>query len=154
MFHWVLILFQGIGIGFNCVAFCCIVSASFWCMLFCPKPNYFAFHGMGYAVYKIEFTSWKTYANLYTCLFPSILFPLKLISCHVYTHEISFQIGINIYHVTFLQCVWIKPHWSSLTNEENLTSNFGQSVQICCREKKKEEKNGNCLVFCVTRKSN
>ena len=46
----VLILFQGIGIGFNCVAFCCIASASFWYMLFCPKPNYFVFHSVAVSV--------------------------------------------------------------------------------------------------------
>ena len=42
----VLILFQGIGRRFNCVAFCCIASASFWCMLFCPSSSYFVFHSV------------------------------------------------------------------------------------------------------------
>ena len=64
----------------------------------------------------------------------------------------KFQIEINISYVVFLQCTWIEPHSSSLTNVENLTSNFGQSVQICCREKEKEENNDNCKAFCVTRK--
>ena len=41
-----LILFQGIGIGFNCVAFCWIASASFWCVLSCPKPSYLVFHSV------------------------------------------------------------------------------------------------------------
>ena len=47
-----------------------------------------------------------------------------------------------------------KPHSSSLTNEENLTNNFGQSVQIFCREKEKEGNNGNSKAFCVTCKFN
>ena len=42
----IFILFQGIGIGFNCVAFCCITSASFWCMLFWPNPSYLVFHSV------------------------------------------------------------------------------------------------------------
>ena len=66
----------------------------------------------------------------------------------------KFQIGINIWRITFLQWVQIKPHPSSLTNIENSTSNFCQSVQICCREKGKEENNGNCKAFCVTHKCN
>ena len=35
--------------------------------------------------------------------------------------------------------VWIKPHSPSLTNIENSTSNFCQSVKICCREKKRRK---------------
>ena len=31
------------------------------------------------------------------------------------------------------------PHSSNLTNEEDLTNNFGQSVQICCVEKKRRK---------------
>ena len=49
--------------------------------------------------------------------------------------QTKFRIGINISLVTFLQRVGIKRHSSSLTSAENLTSNLGQSVQICCREK-------------------
>ena len=56
---------------------------------------------------------------------------------------------IDISHIMFLQCVWIKPHSSSLINLENLKSNFGQSVQNCCREEQKEENNGHCKAFCV-----
>ena len=41
-----LILFQGNGIEFNCGAFGCIASVSFWCMLFCPNPSYFVFHSV------------------------------------------------------------------------------------------------------------
>ena len=66
----------------------------------------------------------------------------------------KFQIGINICHLTFLQCLQIKPHFSSLTNVENQTSNFCQSVQICRGEKEREENNGNCKAFCVIRKRN
>ena len=62
------------------------------------------------------------------------------------------QIVINIYCVTFLQWVWIKPHSSGLTNVEHFTSNFCQFIQICCREKEKEENKGNCKAFSVTRK--
>ena len=39
-------LFQEISIEFNCVAFCCIASASFWCMLFCSNPSYLVFHSV------------------------------------------------------------------------------------------------------------
>ena len=49
----------------------------------------------------------------------------------------KFQIGMNICHVMFFQCAWIKLHSSSLTNVENLTTNFGQSIQIYFREKEK-----------------
>ena len=52
----------------------------------------------------------------------------------------------------FLQCVRIEPHSSGLTNVEKSTSNFRQSVQICCREEQREENNGNCKAFCVIRK--
>ena len=69
---------------------------------------------------------------------------------HVIFLHTKFPIAIKISHVAFFQCVWIKPHSSNLTNVESLTSNFGQSVQICCREK--EENNSNCKAFCVTRK--
>ena len=48
-----LILFQGIGIEFNCVAFGCIASASFWCMLFCPNPSYFVFHSVRCLLYVL-----------------------------------------------------------------------------------------------------
>ena len=71
---------------------------------------------------------------------------------HVIFLHTKFPIAIKISHVAFFQCVWIKPHSSNLTNVESLTSNFGQSVQICCREKEKEENNSNCKAFCVTRK--
>ena len=54
-------------------------------------------------------------------------------ACHVFTHKISDC--INVYHITFLQCGQIKPHWSSLKNVENSKNNFCQSIQICCREK-------------------
>ena len=61
----------------------------------------------------------------------------------------KFQTGISFCHVTFFQCVWIKPHSSSLTNVENLTSNFCQSFQIFCRENEKEGNNRNCKAFFV-----
>ena len=71
---------------------------------------------------------------------------------HIMFPHTDSQIVINIYCVTFLQCVWIKPNSSGLTNVENVTSNFRQFIQICCREKEKEENRGNCKAFCVTRK--
>ena len=43
---------------------------------------------------------------------------------------------------------------SSLTNVDSLTSNFRQSVQICCGEKEREENNGNCKAFSVAHKRN
>ena len=97
-----------------------------------------------------EFTSWKTYATCVLAYFRQYCFLWS--ACHVMFLHKKFLIGMNIYLVIFLQCVWIKPHSSSLTNEENLTRSFGQFVQISCREKK-EENNGNCKAFCVTRKS-
>ena len=45
----------------------------------------------------------------------------------------------------------MKPHSSSLTSLENFKSNFGQSVQVCCRDEQNEE-NDNLEVFCVRRK--
>ena len=68
--------------------------------------------------------------------------------------QTKFEIAINICHITFLRCVRIDPHSASLTNVENLTGNFCQSVQICFREEQREENNGNCKAFCVTRKRN
>ena len=54
----------------------------------------------------------------------------------------------------FLQCVRIELHSSSLTNVENSTSNFRQSVQIWYREEQKEENNGNCKAFRAASKTN
>ena len=48
----------------------------------------------------------------------------------------------------------LRPGSSNLTNLENSTRNFCQSVQTCCREEQKEENNGNCKAFYVTRKCN
>ena len=59
----------------------------------------------------------------------------------------KFQTGISIFQIIFLQCVQIKPYSSSLTNGENLTSNFRQSFQICCGEKEREKNTGNCKVL-------
>ena len=70
---------------------------------------------------------------------------------HVMFSHMKLQIGINICHVMFLRCVLIKTHSSSLTNLESSTSSFCQSVKICCREEQREENNGNCKAFCVTR---
>ena len=68
-------------------------------------------------------------------------------TCHAMFPRTKFQIKINIVHVTFFQYVWVKPNWSILTNVENLTNNFGQSVQIYCREKEQEV--GDNLSACV-----
>ena len=57
-------------------------------------------------------------------------------------------------YITLLQCVWIGPHSSSLTNVENWTSHFRQSVQIWCREEQREENSGKWKAFCVTHKHN
>ena len=66
--------------------------------------------------------------------------------------QTRFQIGIDICHITFSQCARIESHSSGLTNVENSTSQFCQSVHICCGEKEREENNGNCKAFCVRRK--
>ena len=68
-------------------------------------------------------------------------------------HTRNFRLE-SIFVTTFLQRVRIKPHLSSLRSVENSRNNFRQSVQICCREKEKEENDGNCKAFCVTRKHN
>ena len=73
---------------------------------------------------------------------------------YVMFSQTKFQIGINICHKTLLQWVQFKPHSSTLTNIESLTSNIRQSFQICRRKKEKEENNGNYKAFCVTRKRN
>ena len=49
-------------------------------------------------------------------LLPPLLSPLR--TWYVMFSQAKFQIAINMYHETFLQCVWIKSHSSSLTNEE------------------------------------
>ena len=64
------------------------------------------------------------------------------------------QIGKNICHITFHQCVQIKPHLFSLTNLESYTSSFCQSLQIYCREEQREGKNDSSRAFCVTSKYN
>ena len=51
------------------------------------------------------------------------------------------------------QWVWIKPHSSSLTIQENLTSKFNKSVLIWGGEKEKVGNNGNCKAFWVTCKA-
>ena len=66
----------------------------------------------------------------------------------IYAEAIIYLLLYGLHDRTF------NPHSSSLTNEEDLANIFGQSVQICCGEKEKEENNGNCKVFCVTRKLN
>ena len=71
----------------------------------------------------------KHYARLCVHLFGHYYFLWS--TWHVMFSHTKFQIGINISHVTFLQCVWIKPNLFSLRDVENLTSNFGQSDQIC-----------------------
>ena len=62
----------------------------------------------------------------------------------------KFHIVINISQITFSN----KPHLSSVTNVENLTRNFRQLIEICCREKEKEKNNGDCKAICVKRKLN
>ena len=61
-------------------------------------------------------------------------------TCHGFTHEIlnSYQhLTCNVFSVSLNSAT--EPHSSSLTNEENLTRNFGQSVHICCREIEKKK---------------
>ena len=97
-------------------------------------------------VNKAMFSLWKTFSKISVwnmpCIRLNLLYEKHLLTCcplllpllfplstwHVMFSHAKFQIGINMYHVTFLQCVWIRSHSSSLTNEENLTSKFGQSV--------------------------
>ena len=88
-------------------------------------------------------------------------------ACHVFTHEISkwekhFSHNVPSLYLNYSTLVYLnkcrkfdKQVWSvspDLLHIENLTSKFGQSLQICCREKEKEENNGNCKAFCVTHK--
>ena len=82
---------------------------------------------------------------LYARSLPPLFFSLKHIAYHAFTHEI---LNRNKYFSNnVLQCAWIKPHSSIITNIENLTSNLRQSVEIYCGEKQKEEDNGNCNFF-------
>ena len=113
-----------------------------------------------------KFTTWKTIItfqqiyimknndNIYmlTCMPPYFRYYCFLWrTWHVMFSQTEFQTGINICHM-FLQCFRIEPHSSRLINVKNSTSNFRQFVQICCREKEREENNGNCKAFCFTRK--
>ena len=102
-------------------------------------------------VRKIEFTSWQilitSHAHLYARLLPPLLFSLK--HWHVIISHMKFQVNLKKHNV--FQCVSIMVHSSNLKNVENLTRNFRQSFQIYCREREKEENNGNCKAFCVTR---
>ena len=131
-------------------SFCFLYFRIQWMLLTMNKVKFSLLENwnaaMGYAVYKIEFTSWKT-----SCLVVYSPTSANIISpeAHVMPclHAQNFKFKINIVHVTFLQYVWIKPNWSILTNVENLTSNFGQSVQIYCREKEQEV--GDDLSACV-----
>ena len=87
------------------------------------------------AVYKIEFAPWKTYSLM--CRRTSaiiISFEAHGMSC---LNGRNSRLEKNICHVMFLQCAWVKLHSSSLTNVEQLTSNFGHSVQIYNRGKEK-----------------
>ena len=49
----------------------------------------------------------------------------------------KFRVGIKSYCVTFFQCFWIKPHSSSLTNVENLTTLVTPSRFVLEKKKKK-----------------
>ena len=71
---------------------------------------------------------------------------------HVFPREIS-DWNKYLSHNVF-QWVRIKPHWPGLTDVENLTSNFRQSFQICCREEEREGNNSICKGFRTTRKRN
>ena len=181
----VLILFQGIGRRFNCVAFVALLQRRFGACYFVPTRailRFILFWCLFYGLFwmqwmllngnKAKFLLRKIFSKITargtpcirlslhhekhipTCILAySLQYCFLWSACHVKFSHTKFQIGIGVCHVTFLQSVWIKPHSSSLTNEANLTTRFGQSVQICCR-KKKGENNGNCKSFFVTRKSN
>ena len=86
-------------------------------------------------VNKTMFSLWKTFSKIsiwdMSCIRLSLLYEKHLLACcplippllfplstwYVMFSQGKFQIAINMYHVTFLQCVWIKSHSSSLTNE-------------------------------------
>ena len=67
-------------------------------------------------------------------------------TCHGFTHEI---LDRNRYlpHNVSPVCP-TESHSSGLTNAENKTSNFRQSVQICCREEQREENNATRSLNC------
>ena len=95
---------------------------------------------------KTAFTCLLLYARLLALL----LFFLKHMACHAFTHEIS---DWNKYlSVKFFHCVQIEPHSSSLTNAEIVQVAFVSS-SIFAVEKKKENI-GNCKAFCFTCKRN
>ena len=71
-------------------------------------------------------------------------------TCHGFTHEIlnSYQhLTCNVFSVSLNSAT--EPHSSSLTNEENLTRNFGQCVYICCREIEKKKILLNAKLFAL-----
>ena len=90
--------------------------------------------------YKVEFTSWKTIAFAFLFYMTAYfrLYYFFKSTRHIMLSHTKFQIGINICHRKFSQCIWIEPHSSSVTYVENSTSNFRQFVQICCREEERE----------------
>ena len=98
-------------------------------------------------LHKIEFTSWKHCSLVFPLTSAIIIF--SKVHGNVMLSDKKYHITTNILHLTFLQCVWTKPNLFSSSNVENLTSNFCQSIQICCREKEKDEINVNCRAFCV-----
>ena len=55
-------------------------------------------------------------------------------------------ITVHIVNCVSELCVQIGPHWSSLTNLENLRSGFRPSRSAVGRSK---ENNGNCKAFCI-----
>ena len=98
----------------------------------------------------------KNIYNIHILANARLILPLSFsqnnMAWHVMFSYTKYETGINISHKTFPQCVWFKPHLSSLINLESLTIIFGQSVQICSRKKEKEKNNGNCKAFYITRK--
>ena len=52
-------------------------------------------------------------------------------------------------HKCIVQFARIRGHSSSFKNVKNLTSNFRQIVQICCREKYQYKNNENFKAFCI-----
>ena len=85
----------------------------------------------------------KNIDNIYITAYFRLYYFLLLFS------KMKFQIGLDIYHIAFLQCSRIKSDSPILINAEKSTSSFRQSLQICCGEEEREQEVGDDLSVCV-----
>ena len=89
------------------------------------------------SVYNIDLHNEKHYS--FICPLTTVIIIFSKVHSNIRLSHAKFKIETNIFQMcsTFLQCVWVKPHSSSLTNVRNPTSIFSRPVHIFCREKKR-----------------